>query len=172
MGRRSIVVWIAVVYCGVQSGCASHEAPPARAPAERPATPADAPARDAGAGGSTNGGPRRGWTRYEQRRTIPLGGTVTAGPEPYARVKLVEVSDDRRSAVFEATYLVDQRRGRVMVGETFGTFTSIFGKKGATFESVGPSGATVVFRWSQNQATPVPPGAVALSEKQQVEARP
>jgi hypothetical protein len=165
MGERSIIGWVAVVTCVVGSGCASHRGTRARAPADRPATPADAPPRDASTGASTDGGLRPGWTRYEQRKTIPLGGSVTAGPEPYARVRLLEVSDDRRSAVFEAAYLVDQRRGRVMVGETFATFTSIFGKKGATLESVGPSGATVVFRWTQNRAMPVPPGAVALSQQ-------
>jgi hypothetical protein len=88
---------------------------------------------------------------------------VTAGPEPYAKVKLVDIAADRHSAVFEAQHLTDRRRGRVVVGEHFNVFTPVFGSKGAKLEAIDDAGATVVFHWSQSRALPVPPGAVARS---------
>ena len=106
---------------------------------------------------------RPGWNHYEQRKTLKVGETVTAGPEPYAKVKLVEIAEDRQSAVFEAQHLVDRRRGRVVVGDSFHVFTSVFGSKGARLESIDEAGATVVFRWAQSRGLPVPPGAVARS---------
>jgi hypothetical protein len=103
---------------------------------------------------------RPGWKRYFQRKVIRLGETVTVGPTPYARIKLLEVAENGRSAVFEATHLTDSRRGRVYVGRSFNEFTPVFGTKGAMLEAVDPSGATVLFRWGQSPGLPVPPGAV------------
>lgn len=143
------------------SGCARN-ARPAPAPAEPAVTPADAPPSHRTGQRFSPGAPQPGWTRYEQRRTIAPGQTVTAGPAPYARVKLIEVAENRKSALFEAEHLTDRRRGRVSVGETFHVFTPIFGNKGARLEAASAAGATVVFRWSQSAATAVAPGAVAL----------
>jgi hypothetical protein len=148
-------------------GC-SHRAapaPPLLSEREQPATPADAPPRARPGPQYAGGEPRSGWTHYEQRKTLKVGQTDTAGPEPYARVKLVEIAADRHSAVFEVTHLVDHRRGRVVVGESFNVFTPVFGSKGARLESLGDNGATVVFHWSQGRGPPVPPGAVAISPR-------
>src|SRR4051812_33270962 len=147
------------------SGC-SHRAAPApsaESAREQAATPADAPPRARAGPQYAGGDPRPGWTHYEQRRTLRVGQSDTAGPEPYARVKLVEVAADRHSAVFEVTHLVDHRRGRVVVGESFNVFTPVFGSKGARLESLGDAGATMVFHGWQSRGTPVPPGAVAIS---------
>ena len=158
MGFGRAITWAVVAcMCCAVAGCARRDRGASRHRAERPATPADAPLppkpRPYGEGALPPG-----WKRYVQRKTIPVGQTVTAGPVPYAKVKLVEVDQD--VAVFEATHLVDSRRGRVSVGQTFNEFTPIFGKRGATVEALDASGATVVFRWTQNAAAPVPPGAV------------
>lgn len=159
MGLGRPMTW-AVVACTCLAvvGCARRDrGRDWRQNEERPATPADAPVsrrpRPYGEGALPPG-----WHRYVQRKTIPVGETVTAGPVPYAKVKLLEVDGD--VAIFQATHLVDSRRGRVQVGETFNEFTPIFGKRGATLEALDASGATVVFRWAQNAASPVPPGAV------------
>ena len=142
-------------------GCARR--PPAR-PSHRldgpVVTPADAPPVLRERRGYAEGELPAGWARYEQRKTIRPGQTVTAGPVPYATVKLIEVAEDNRSAVFDAVRLVDRRRGRVSVGQHFNVFTPIFGNNGARLESANADGATVVFRWAQNTATAVPPGAV------------
>jgi hypothetical protein len=144
------------------TGCSQHPAtvPAAHSDPDQPATPVDAPPRLV-TGTQYGGGLRPGWTRYEQRRTLKVGETMTAGPEPYAKVKLVEIAGDRHSAVFEATHLVDHRRGRVVVGESFNVFTPVFGSRGAKLESISDAGATVVFHWSQSRVVAVPPGAVA-----------
>jgi hypothetical protein len=144
-------------------GCSDHPAtvPSARVDPDRPATPADAPPRQRSGAQFAGGEGRPGWNHYEQRKTLKVGETVTAGPEPYAKVKLVEIAEDWQSAVFEAQHLVDRRRGRVVVGESFHVFTSVFGSKGARLESIDEAGATVVFRWAQSRGLPVPPGAVA-----------
>jgi hypothetical protein len=143
---------------GLAAGCARRPAP--RPKPEPVVTPADASPRQRPSLRYAEGALQPGWIRYEQRKTIRPGETVTAGPHPYAQVKLAEVAENNRSAVFEAAHLVDRRRGRVGVGQHFSEFTPIFGNKGALLEAVGPNGATVVFRWSQGPATPVPPGAV------------
>ena len=153
----------AVVTCAVAApGCARRRA--ARAPQAEPVvTPADAPPREA-APRYAEGELRPGWKRYVQRKTIAPGETVTVGPEPYARVKLVEVAEDRMSAVFQAQHLVDHRHGRVRLGGSFSEFTAVFGKKGATLEKLDGNRATVVFRWAQNSSTAVPPGAEVEGE--------
>ena len=165
MQLRSRFVRVGIILtCLVLSGCA-RRAPTAKfhRQEEPVATPADAPPRPRPPT-YANGELPPGWQRYVQRKTIPLGKAVTAGPAPYARVKLVEVWEEDGSAIFEASHLVDRRRGRVKVGGTFHVFTPIFGRKGATLESLDASGATVVFRWTQSASVPVPPGAVAQAD--------
>ena len=153
---RALGGW--VMSLGLVTGCARRAAP--RAAPEPAVTPSDAPFSQRL---SAKDKLRAGWERYEQRRTIKPGETVEVGPVPYSRVKLVEVADDNRSAVFEASHLIDQRRGRVWVGQHFNSFTPIFGNKGAHLEAVDANGATVAFRWSQSPTTPIPPGAVKIS---------
>ena len=162
MAVRRAVAWAVVgVLCVAVAGCARRgRGATSRQPQERPAWPADAPPRPRPRPYGEGELPA-GWKRYVQRKTIPLGKTVTAGPVPYAEVKLLEVDGD--IGVFEATHLVDRRRGRVRVGQSFNEFTPIFRKKGATLEALDASGATVVFRWNQNAAAPVPPGAIVES---------
>jgi len=171
MAPRASRLSFLLVLTGI-AGCSDHPAtvPSARVEDQR-ATPADAPPRQ-GPGVQYAGGERRpGWNHYEQRRTLKLGQSVTAGPEPYAKVTLVEVADDRKSAVFEATHLIDHRRGRVVVGESFNVFTPVFGNKGAKLESIDDAGATVVFHWAQSRGLPVPPGAVSVSTNEPNTAR-
>ena len=157
--RRAVACAVVGLLCVAASGCMRRgRAASTRQPQERPAWPADAPPRPRPRPYAEGDLPP-GWKRYVQRKTIPLGKTVTAGPVPYAEVKLLEVDGD--TAVLEATHLVDRRRGRVKAGQSLNEFTPIFGKKGAVLEALDASGATVVFRWAQNAASPVPPGAVA-----------
>lgn len=160
MTLRVSAACLVVAFFTIQ-GCVRR--PPAR-PSHRPdepaVTPADAPPVQREPRGYAEGQLPAGWARYEQRKTIRPGEKVTAGPEPYATVKLVEVAEDQRSAVFETARLVDRRRGRVGVGQHFNVFTPIFGNNGARLESANADGATVLFRWAQNAATAVPPGAV------------
>ena len=160
MGLRWVVLGVVVVTV-IGVGCRRRPAGPRRQ-VETMVTPADAPVVPRAERGAGERGLRPGWARFEQRKTIRPGETVTAGPEPYARVKLLEVAEDNASAVFEAAHLVDRRTGRVWAGKHFSGFTPIFGKTGATLEAVGPEGVTVAFRWSQSPETPVPPGAVRL----------
>lgn len=160
MRVRLAVAWAVVgILCVSVAGCVRRgRADSMRQSQERPAWPADAPPRPRPRPYAEGELPP-GWKRYVQRKTIPVGKTVTAGPVPYAEVKLLEVDGD--TAVFEATHLVDRRRGRVNVGQSLNEFTPVFGRKGAILEALDASGATVVFRWAQNAASPVPPGAVA-----------
>jgi hypothetical protein len=160
--RIHLLSFAGLAIAGCSHGAAT--APSAGVESERPATPADAPPRPRASTQYAGGERRAGWDRYEQRKTLKVGQTVTAGPVPYAKVKLVEIAEDRRSAVFEATHLVDHRRGRVLVGESFNVFTPVFGSKGARLESLDDAGAAVVFRWAQRRGMPVPPGAVARSD--------
>jgi hypothetical protein len=164
MARRASTLSFLLVLIGM-AGCSSQPAtvPSARVESDQPATPADAPPRPRAGAPYAGGQLRPGWGRYEQRKTLKAGQAVTAGPEPYAKVTLVEIADDRHSAVFDVQHLIDHRRGRVVVGEFFNVFTPVFGGKGARLESIDDGGATVVFRWAQSRALPVPPGAVARS---------
>jgi hypothetical protein len=153
---------LGVMVAGVAlAGCRRKDAGQRRE-AEMMVTPADAPPRERVDRGSSEGGLRPGWARYEQRKTIRLGETVRVGPTPYATVKLIEVGEGGASAAFEAAFLTDRRQGRVPVGRHFNEFTPIFGSKGARLEKVGAEGATVVFRWAQNEGLGVPPGAVRV----------
>src|SRR5215204_2163708 len=153
-GAKCVRVMTAVCMTAgmLAAGCARRASPrPEPAPV---VTPADAPPQQRVPRRFNEGTLPPGWSRYEQRKTIRPGETVTAGPAPYATVKLTEVAEDNRSAVFDAWHLVDRRQGRVYVGQNFSVFTPIFGNKGARLETVGPGGATVVFRWSQSPTTP------------------
>lgn len=135
------------------AGCGGRRAQPAAraegAAAVDQADTRESPRRDAS--------PRAALTRYSLRRTIAVGETVKVGPRGARQLTLLEVADDGRSATFEAAFVVDRRRGRVFIGQTTEVFTPVFGKTGASLEEVGPSSATVLFRWSQRPDLPVPP---------------
>lgn len=126
-------------------------------PVARPDRAGDVDQADARESPRRDASPHPALTRYSLRRTIAVGETVKVGPSGARQLTLVEVADNGRSATFEAAYGVDRRRGRVFIGQTTEVFTPVFGKTGAMLEEVGPSSATVLFRWLQRPDLPVPP---------------
>lgn len=155
MDHRAMLVSMALAI--VATGCGERRPQPA-APARLDGA-ADVDQADRRESPRRDASPRPPLTRYSLRRTIAVGETVKAGPSGARQLTLVEVANDGRSAVFEAVYVIDRRRGRVFEGQTLEVFTPVFGKTGATLESVGLSSATILFQWLQRPDLPVPPDA-------------
>lgn len=157
MGHRAMLLGTAMACAAAGCGGRTPE-PAARARLDGAAAVDQADTRESS---RRDASPRPALTRYSMRRTIAVGATVKVGPSGARQLTLVEVADDGRSAVFEAVYVIDRRRGRVFEGQTLEVFTPVFGKNGATLEKVNAPGATVLFRWSQSPGLPLPPGAIA-----------